>query len=285
MSPAVVAAAGAGVALAAALVSLLAGLGQRRAAPRRRGSRRRRARMARLARGLIALGRRIGAPAPPANLATRIAAAGSPLGLGVGEVAALKAAGGALALVAGAPLALALPGRLPAVALAALPLAGFLAPDLALAHTSRARARAMEEELPDLLDLLRVAVEAGLPVSRALGQVGRGHAGRLAAEWRAAAAQIELGMLRSQALERMASRCPAPGVAALTGALSRAERHGAPLSDTLAAQASEARAARARRVRERAARAAPKIQLVVALLLVPSVLLMVAAALVAGLVR
>ena len=83
----------------------------------------------------------------------------------------------------------------------------------------------------------------------------------------------------------MAARCPTPGVAALAAALSRAERHGAPLSDTLAAQASEARAARARRVRERAARAAPKIQLVVALLLVPSVLLMVAAALVAGLVR
>ncbi|HKG17710.1 MAG TPA: hypothetical protein VKA96_08480, partial [Solirubrobacteraceae bacterium] len=52
-----------------------------------------------------------------------------------------------------------------------------------------------------------------------------------------------------------------------------------------AAQAEETRAARTRRVRERAARAAPKIQLVVALLLVPSVLLMVAAALVASLAR
>lgn len=285
MSPAAVAAAAAGVATAAALVALMEVPGLRPAASRPRTAGGSRARAARLARALIALGRRIGAPTPPGNLATRIAAAGSPLGLGVGEVAALKAAAGALALVGGAPVALSLPGRLPAVGLVALPLAGFLAPDLVLVRATCTRARAMEEELPDLLDLLRVAVEAGLPVSRALGQVGRGHAGRLAAEWRAAATQMELGMPRARALAQMASRCPTPGVAALTAALARAERHGAPLSDTLAAQASEARAARARRVRERAARAAPKIQLVVALLLVPSVLLMVAAALVAGLVR
>ena len=67
-------------------------------------------------------------------------------------------------------------------------------------------------------------------------------------------------------------------------AVARARRHGAPLSETLAAQSRDARVALARRAREEAARAGPKIQLVVALLLVPSVLLLVAAALVAALV-
>jgi tight adherence protein C len=66
-------------------------------------------------------------------------------------------------------------------------------------------------------------------------------------------------------------------------ALDRAARHGAPLAETLAAQARDARFALRRRVREEAARAGPKIQLVVALLLVPSVLLIVAAALLAAL--
>jgi tight adherence protein C len=47
----------------------------------------------------------------------------------------------------------------------------------------------------------------------------------------------------------------------------------------VAAQARDARFALARAAREEAARAGPKIQLVVALLLVPSVLLLVAAAL------
>jgi tight adherence protein C len=75
-----------------------------------------------------------------------------------------------------------------------------------------------------------------------------------------------------------------PAVAALVAALRRAERHGAPLGGTLAAQAAEARAAHARRLHEQAARAAPKIQLVVALMLVPAAMLLVAAALVASLV-
>jgi tight adherence protein C len=279
MTPAVVAALLAAAAAAAGVVELGAA---RMEAPTADG---RPTRAARLVRALVALGRRIGAPAPSVGLAERITAAGSPLGLGVGEVAAVKAAAGALALVLGGPLAASLPGRLPAVAVPALPLAGFLGPDLILGRLAHARARAMEEELPDLLDLLRVSVEAGLAVSRALGEVGRGHGGKLAAEWAAAAAQIELGMPRARVLDEMAARCPAPGAASLATALRRAERHGAPLSETLAAQAQEARAARARRVRERAARAAPKIQLVVALLLVPSVLMMVAAALVASLAR
>lgn len=266
---------------AAGLVDVIA----LRTAARHARSTRSPAALTRLTKAMVRVGRRIGPPAPSVSLRPRIAAAGTPLGLGAPEVAALKAAAGALALVLGTPLAASLPGRLPYVAVPALPLAGFLAPDLMLARRARARGRAMEDELPDLLDLLRVAVEAGLPVSRALGEVGRDHRGRLAAEWRAAAAEMDLGVPRDRALSEMAARCPTRGVAVLAASLNRAERHGAPLSETLAAQAHEARAARARQVRERAARAAPKIQLVVALLLVPSVLLMVAAALVASLAR
>lgn len=287
MSPAVAVAALGGCLAAAGLVEVLAAWAAatqaRRSSDRRSGMWSRTA--SRLTRALVSLGRRIGAPAPPVALAPRIAAAGTPLGLGVGEIGAVKAAGGVLTLAFGGPLALALPGRLPVVALPALALGGFFAPDLALWQLTRRRARAMEEELPDLLDLLRVAVEAGLPVSRGLAEVGRRHPGRLAREWRAAAAEMGLGVARANALSALAARCPGPGVAALAAALARAERHGAPLSSTLTALADEARAARARRVRERAAKAAPKIQLVVALLLVPSVLLMVAAAIVASLAR
>jgi tight adherence protein C len=234
---------------------------------------------------LARLGRRLGAPRPPRDLETRIAAAGAPLGLGVSDVMAVKGGSALVVLLAGAPLAAALPGRLPALAAVALPVLGFLAPDLALARRIRHRAADMEAELADLLDLLRIAVEAGLPLGRALGEVGRRHRGPLAAEWATASAQIGLGVPRERALAALSDRCPIQGVAALVAAVDRAQRHGAPLGETLAAQATEARAERARRIRERAARAAPKIQLVVALLLVPSVLLLVAAALVASLVK
>jgi tight adherence protein C len=196
---------------------------------------------------------------------------------------AAKGAGALAALLGGAPLAAALPGRLPFLAGVGLPAAGFLAPDLLIARRTRARGRAMAAELPDLLDLLRVSVEAGLPLGRALSEVGSRHGGVLAREWGAAAARIDLGVPQTEALARLVARCPVPAVFTLAAALRRAERHGAPLSDTLAAQAAEARAAHARRLHEQAAKAAPKIQLVVALMLVPSAMLLVAAALVASL--
>jgi tight adherence protein C len=229
------------------------------------------------------IGARLGAPAAPASLAERLDAAGRPLGLAVADVMAVKGGGALVLLVGGAPVAAALPGRLPLLAALAMPAAGFLAPDLLLARRARRRGQAMDDELPDLLDLLRVAVQAGLPLGRAIAEVGARHGGVLAREWRRASAELALGVPRTTVLEALLRRCPASGIASLVAALERAELHGAPLAETLEAQARQARAERARRVRDRAAKAAPKIQLVIALLLVPSILLLVAAALVAGL--
>lgn len=68
----------------------------------------------------------------------------------------------------------------------------------------------------------------------------------------------------------------------MCGVIERSRRYGSPLAEQLHEQASSLRGAQRRRIEEDAARAAPKIQLAVALLLVPSVLLMIAAALLAN---
>ena len=133
--------------------------------------------------------------------------------------------------------------------------------------------------------MLRVTVDAGASLTAALGEVGGRAHGPLAAEWRAVGREAALGVPLAQALEAMGRRLPQPEVTALIGALDRARRHGAPLGATLAGQARDSRLALRRSVQEEAAKAGPKIQLVVALLLVPSVLLMVAAALAAALLE
>jgi len=285
VTAATVLAALAGALAAAGVVELAASRAGGR--PGRRASRRarRRAPAARLlavaARGLRRLGRGVGPGAGPADLQARLDAAG--LALPAADLLAVKAGAALVTLLACLPLAPSLPGRLGLLVPLAVPAAAFLVPDAWLRRRIRDRARAMEAELADVLDLLRVAVAAGLPAARALGEVGRRHPGALAAELRRAAAEVELGTPAPAAYATLARRAPAGGIPALVAALERAARHGAPLARTLAAQAAEARAARARRAAEHAARAAPKIQLVVALLLVPSVLLLVAAALVPAL--
>ena len=271
------------LALAAALLAA-AGLGEAATAgpPRRVRARVTRPAVRRRGALVAALGRlgaRLGAPAPPADLARRLAAAGAPSSLRVGDVMAVKAGAALVALLAALPLAAAAPGRLGPVLAVAGPAGAFLVPDLWLARRTAARRRVMAAELPDVLDLLRVAVDAGLSPARALAEVGRHRRGLLAAELRATAARIDLGVARADALHELGRRCPVDAIAPLVAALLRAERHGAPLGPALAALAADARAAHAVRLREHAARAAPKIQLVVALLLVPAVMLLVGAAL------
>lgn len=232
-------------------------------------------------RMLALVGRRLGARAPR-GLRPRIEGAG--MELAVADFMAVKAgaalAGGAVG-VAALPAA---PGRLGVALLVALPAAAFFGPDLWLRRRTGRRARAMEAELADVLDLLRVAVGAGLTPARALREVGARHRGLLAGELRRAAAGMELGVARVTAYGELERRCPAAGVPAFVAALHRADRHGAPLAGALAAEARAARARQAQRAAESAARAAPQIQLVVALLLVPAVLLLVAAALVPAIV-
>jgi tight adherence protein C len=219
----------------------------------------------------------------PGDLAARIAAAGRPGGMGSRELMAAKLAAAALGGLAGALLASAAPGRLGWLVALACPVAGFLGPDVWLLRRARERARRVRRELPAMLDLLRVTVEAGSSLPEALRGVGERASGPLARECRAVAREAALGVPLSEALADMTRRLPQAEVATFVAALERASRHGTPLGEALAGQSRDARLALQRRVREEAARAGPKIQLVVALLLVPSVLLLVAAALVSAL--
>ncbi len=271
-----------GAALLAGASSALAVGGLGTLAGGRRGGRDRRPAAIRL---VVALGdlvrRRVGAHIP-VGLDARIAAAGASARLGARELMASKVGGGVLggllAILLGAPA----PGRLGLLLAVAGPLAGFLAPDWWLMRRARERGRRIRRDLPALLDLLRVSVEAGLSPVAALAAVGQRADGPLAAEWRAIAREVALGVSLDEALAATSRRLPLPEITALHAALLRAARHGAPLSETLAAQARDARLARRRAIQEEAAKAGPKIQLVVALLLVPSVLLLVAAALAAA---
>ena len=207
-----------------------------------------------------------------AGLQERLAPAAVLAGKGIGVVIGLVVATIALPV---------LPGRLGVAVGPLLAVAGFLAPDALLERSARLRHERLVAALPDALDLLSVGAASGRPPAAVMRELSAEGAGPLAAELAVAIAEIEAGTSERIAVEAFADRVPGGEVRALAAALERSRRYGSPLADQLREQATTLRREAHRRLEERASRAAPKIQLVVALVLVPSVLLMILAAIIA----
>jgi tight adherence protein C len=214
----------------------------------------------------------------------RLGRAGLADRLPVAAVLAAKIAGAALGAVLGSLAAPAAPGRLGIVVMLALPAAGFIAPEALLERAARRRAARLRTALPDALDLLAVGTAAGRSPQRVLGEISSAATPGepLAAELAVAVTEIGCGTPQREAIARLRDRVPGAGLGALAAALERSRRFGSPLAAQLHEQASALRRDARRRIEERSARAAPKIQLVVALVLVPSVLLMILAGLIAN---
>jgi tight adherence protein C len=218
------------------------------------------------------------------GLSRRIVRAGLTNRISAASLLAAKAGGGLAGALWALVVAPATPGRLAWVVVAALPAAGFLAPDAWLAHRARRRLRGLRAGLPDALDLLAVSTAAGRSPMAGLTELGAGP-GPLARELAMLSAESSCGLAQSEALASLRRRAPVREVASMCGVIERSRRHGSPLADQLREQATALRGVQRRRIEEQAARAAPKIQLAVALLLVPSVLLMIAAGLLANIDR
>ena len=196
----------------------------------------------------------------------------------LGAKIACACAGAAAAFVA-APAA---PGRIAWLVAAGLPAAGFLVPDVWAEREARRRHRRLIASLPDALDLLAIGSAAGRGPVAGFGEIAAAGGGPLADELGAVVAEVECGRPLAEALAGLRERVPGGEVATLCASIERSRRLGSPLADQLRRQSASLRRDQRRATEERAARAAPKIQLVVALILVPSVLLMIAAALLAN---
>jgi len=212
----------------------------------------------------------------------RLARAGLADRVSVGAVMAGKVGGVALGALVAALAVPAAPGRLAPLVALALPASGFLVPDALLEREARRRRERLVLALPDALDLLAVGAAAGRGPGSVLGEIAGGTTGPLARELAVAATELECGASQRAAFDGLRERIPGGEAASLAAALERSSRYGSQLADQLRDQATSLRRDHRRRIEELAARAAPKIQLVVALVLVPSVLLMIAAALIAN---
>jgi len=188
-------------------------------------------------------------------------------------VARSRLVGAAAGLALGGALAVAHPlGLIVGGAAAA---AGWMWPVLWVLGRARHRRARIVMDLPDLVDLVVICAESGMALEPSIRLATERLRGPLPAELARTLRELDLGTPRRAAYGGLADRVDAPEVTGLVGALLQADELGAPIAATLRRQGDLMRSARRQDVRDAAARAAPKVQLVVALVMVPAALLLV----------
>ncbi len=191
-----------------------------------------------------------------------------------GQQLALQIAGGAagLAVVPLLPEASPLKGVL---ALLLLPVMGFMLPAARLKRAVRARSDAIFKDLPDIVDMLAIAVEAGSGFESAISVVCRNFTSPLTDELSTALKEMELGLPRREALQRLRDRVDLDAVRILVLSLLQADALGIPIGRVLKSQATEVRARRRAWAREKAAKLPVKIMFPLVLFIFPPIMALV----------
>jgi tight adherence protein C len=159
-----------------------------------------------------------------------------------------------------------------AIAWLLLPFMGFFAPAARLKGAIKVREEAIFKDLPDIVDMLAIAVEAGSGFESALAIVCQNFESPLTDELSTALQEMELGLPRKQALQEMRDRVDIDVVRTLILALLQADALGIPIGRVLKAQATEVRARRRAWAREKAAKLPIKIMFPLVLFIFPPIL-------------
>lgn len=152
---------------------------------------------------------------------------------------------------------------------------GVITPKALLDNRRRARVEEVQRELPDVLDLLAICVEAGQGLEAALATVAQREDGVLPAELRHTLREMELGVSRRVALEHLRDRLAVPDVSGLVASLVQAEVLGTPIGDVLHTQATEQRRRRRAQVREQAAKLPVKMLVPLTIFILPALFVVV----------
>ncbi len=136
-----------------------------------------------------------------------------------------------------------------------------LAPKYWLAARVKARKEAIIHDLPDVMDLLVVSVEAGLGLDAAIARLYEKDKSVVMQELMGTVRDVQMGLPRRVSMKDMADRCGVKELTAFVTALIQAEQLGVSMKSVLISQADRLRTERLQRVRERAQKAPVKMLL------------------------
>lgn len=154
----------------------------------------------------------------------------------------------------------------------ALSWAGFMAPTWSLKDRGEGRRKQIIRQLPDMIDLLTVCVEAGLDFLLALHVVVDNQPpGALKDEFTRFLKQLEMGVPRIDALHELSARVVAYDLTSVCAVLVQASKLGSPLGPVLRMQSELLRIRRGQRAEKQAAEATVKVLAPLALCIFPAV--------------
>ncbi|HMQ34095.1 MAG TPA: type II secretion system F family protein [Chloroflexaceae bacterium] len=203
----------------------------------------------------------------------RLVMAGRPGGLTVEDFIGIK--GWSLLLIGGGAGLLGYLGGYPRTLQALLMwlllcMVSLFLPDIWLSRRVRQRQEEIVTVMPDTLDMMVVAVEAGLSFENALLEITNKWRHALSQELLQVQRDIGIGLARRQALQEMSERTGVPDVSQLVSAINQAEELGISVVRVLQVQAEEMRVKRRQRAQEAANKAPIKMLFPMVFLIFPA---------------
>jgi tight adherence protein C len=151
----------------------------------------------------------------------------------------------------------------------------YFAPDLLLYSRGQERQVAIGKALPDTLDQMTIAVEAGLGFDTAMARAGQTGRGPLADEIVRTLQEMQIGVPRSTAMRNLGDRTEQPDLRHFVLAVVQAEVYGIAIADVLRTQAAEQRVKRRQRAEERAMKIPVKIIFPLILCILPALFVVI----------
>lgn len=129
---------------------------------------------------------------------------------------------------------------------------------------AKQRAANIQRDLPDVMDLMVICVEAGLGLDATLKRIAKetqGMAPECASELTVMSAELMAGLPRAEAFSRFAQRSQVDEVKSFASLMSQSDRMGLSIAQTLRAFSDDLRTRRRQRAEESAAKASVKMTL------------------------
>jgi tight adherence protein C len=205
------------------------------------------------------------------TLKKQLAQAGYPGGLTVGEFVVIQNLVRVICPVSFIAFALVINPQLIVMSTAIGILLGILGPRLFLQRRIANRLHAIQRQLPDVLDLLTVAVEAGLGFDAACDKVVEKMRGPIPDEFSLTLRHMRMGQARRDAFKAMGERIDHPDLNAFVSAIIQADQLGVSIGQVLRIQSEQLRDKRRQRAEEEAAKAPVKMMIPLVFFIFPNV--------------